>query len=163
LGPLFKLQRKLGVLNLTPIVMNEIPKNSWFKFCFWFCIVTFHLFHEQFLLLVNNIAISMDKNGLIGLNLDWVSSFGSGCMCAMHLWCYVLKRPILQLRTQLKQLLAGNNKGDHCTVGLQFDWFGISCMTIDNFCYYLQNRLIQTSQTGGQLCSDTTPLSIPFF
>jgi hypothetical protein len=30
----------------------------------------------------------------------------------------------------------------HCTVGLLFDWFGISCMTIDNFCFYLQNRLI---------------------
>jgi hypothetical protein len=38
----------------------------------------------------------------------------------------------------------------HCTIGLPFDWFGISCMTIDNFCFYLQNRLIQTSQTGGQ-------------
>jgi len=31
-------------------------------------------------------------------------------------------------------------------------------MTTDNFCFYLQNRLIQTSQTGGQLYSDTSPL-----
>jgi hypothetical protein len=23
----------------------------------------------------------------------------------------------------------------HCTVDLLFDWFGISCMTADNFCY----------------------------
>jgi hypothetical protein len=38
----------------------------------------------------------------------------------------------------------------HCTVDLLFDWFGISCMTTNNFCFYLQNRLIQTSQTGGQ-------------
>jgi len=38
----------------------------------------------------------------------------------------------------------------HCTIDLLFDWFGISCMTTDNFCFYLQNRLIQTSQTGGQ-------------
>jgi len=30
-----------------------------------------------------------------------------------------------------------------------FDWFGISCRTTDNFCFYLQKRLIQTSQTGG--------------
>jgi hypothetical protein len=29
------------------------------------------------------------------------------------------------------------------------------------FCFYLQNRLIQTSQTGGQLYSDTSPFSIP--
>jgi hypothetical protein len=36
-------------------------------------------------------------------------------------------------------------------------------MTTDNFCIYLQNRLIQTSQTGGQQYSDTSPFSVPFF
>jgi hypothetical protein len=49
----------------------------------------------------------------------------------------------------------------HCTVHLLFDWFGICCMTTNNFCFYLQNRLIQTSQTGGQRFSDTSPFSIP--
>jgi hypothetical protein len=34
-------------------------------------------------------------------------------------------------------------------------------MTIDNFCFYWQNRLIQTSQTGGQWYSDTSPLVFP--
>jgi hypothetical protein len=44
-------------------------------------------------------------------------------------------------------------------------------MTTDNLCFYLQNRLIQTSQTGGTvilpplvfpaLISDTSPSSIP--
>jgi len=34
-------------------------------------------------------------------------------------------------------------------------------MTTDNFCFYLQNRLIQTSQTGGQWYNDTSPFSIP--
>ena len=34
-------------------------------------------------------------------------------------------------------------------------------MTTDNFCFYLQNRLIQTSQTGGQWYSNTSPFSIP--
>jgi hypothetical protein len=34
-------------------------------------------------------------------------------------------------------------------------------MTTDKFCFYLQNRLIQTSQTGGQQYSDTSPFSIP--
>ncbi len=48
----------------------------------------------------------------------------------------------------------------HCTVDLLFDWFGISCMTTDDFCFYLQNRLIQTSQAGGQWYSDTSPFSI---
>jgi hypothetical protein len=34
-------------------------------------------------------------------------------------------------------------------------------MTTDKFCFYLQNRLIQTSQTGGQWYSDTSPLVFP--
>jgi hypothetical protein len=34
-------------------------------------------------------------------------------------------------------------------------------MTTDNVCIYVQNRLIQTSQTGGQWYSDTSPFSIP--
>jgi len=34
-------------------------------------------------------------------------------------------------------------------------------MTTDYFCFYLQNRLIQTNQTGGQWYSDTSPFSIP--
>ncbi len=33
-------------------------------------------------------------------------------------------------------------------------------MTTEIFCFYLQNRLIQTSQTGGQFYSDT--FSIPW-
>ncbi len=32
----------------------------------------------------------------------------------------------------------------HCTVDLLFDWFGINCVTTDNFCFYSQNRLIKT-------------------
>ncbi len=55
----------------------------------------------------------------------------------------------------------GNTKRGkyHCTVDLLFDWFGISCTTFDNCWFYLQNRLIKTSQTGGQLYSDTSPFS----
>jgi len=34
-------------------------------------------------------------------------------------------------------------------------------MTTDNFCFYLQYRLSQTSQTGGQWYSDTPPLVFP--
>ncbi len=34
-------------------------------------------------------------------------------------------------------------------------------MTTDYFCFYLQNRLNQTSQTGGELYSDTSPLVFP--
>jgi hypothetical protein len=35
-------------------------------------------------------------------------------------------------------------------------------MTTDNLHFYLQNRLIQTSQTGGQWYSDTLPFIIPW-
>jgi hypothetical protein len=59
---------------------------------------------------------------------------------------------------QVREYYRGKNQ---CTIDLLFDWFGISCMTIDNCSFYLQNRLIQTSQTGGQRYSDTSPLSIP--
>ena len=34
-------------------------------------------------------------------------------------------------------------------------------MTIEIFCFYLQNRQIQTTQTGGQRYSDTSPLVFP--
>jgi hypothetical protein len=63
-------------------------------------------------------------------------------------------------------LQAGNTKGEIITgtIDLLFGWFGISSMTTDNFCFYLQNRLIQTSQTGGQWYTDTyTFSSIPCF
>ncbi len=50
----------------------------------------------------------------------------------------------------------------NCTVDPLFDLIGIRCMTTDNFCFYLQNKLIQTSQTGGQWYSDTSPFSIPW-
>jgi hypothetical protein len=36
-------------------------------------------------------------------------------------------------------------------------------MTTDNFCFYLQSRLNQTSQTGGQWYSDTSLFSIPWY
>jgi hypothetical protein len=61
-----------------------------------------------------------------------------------------------------KKVCAGNTKGGSIT-DLLFDWFGISSMTTDNFCFYLQNRLIKTSQTGGQRYSDTSLFSIPWF
>jgi hypothetical protein len=62
-----------------------------------------------------------------------------------------------------RTLNQGVIKGEyHCTVDLLYDWFGTSCMTTDNFCFYLENRLIQTSQTGGQWYSDTSPPPLVF-
>jgi hypothetical protein len=42
-----------------------------------------------------------------------------------------------------------------CLTGLE------SAVQLTIFVFYLQNRLIQTSQTGGQWYSDTSPFSIP--
>ncbi len=77
-------------------------------------------------------------------------------------WCLLLfaKKLFLKNITTYACDWPGNTKGG--TVDLLFDWLGISCMTTDKFCFYLQNRLIQTSQTGGQGYSDTSPFSIPW-
>ncbi len=75
---------------------------------------------------------------------------------------FLLLKHDVYLRRQPKPLAREYYRGKyHCIVDLLFDWFGISCMTTDNFCFHLQNRLIQTSQTGGQRYSDTSPFSIP--
>jgi hypothetical protein len=76
---------------------------------------------------------------------------------ALLLWDLITVSSFTLLIPSLNQ---GILKGD-CTVDLLFDWFGISCMTTDNFCFYLQSRPIQTSQTRGQWYSDTFPFSIP--
>jgi hypothetical protein len=57
-----------------------------------------------------------------------------------------------------------NNKGGSITVQLTSCLTGLEslvCLAI--FFFFLQNRLIQTSQTGGQWYSDTPALSIPCF
>ncbi len=43
------------------------------------------------------------------------------------------------------------------------DWFGISCMTADNFCFlFAKQTNTNQSNTGGQWYSDTSPFSIPW-
>jgi hypothetical protein len=64
-------------------------------------------------------------------------------------------KPVLW--TQLNSRVIETFTGKDCD-----DWFGISCMTTHDFCFYLQNRLIQTSQTVGQQYSDTSSFSIPW-
>ncbi len=65
--------------------------------------------------------------------------------------------PMMQSSLLIQGILKGKY---HCTIDLLFDWFGISCVTTDNFCFYLQNRQIQDSQTEGQRYSDTSPCLI---
>ncbi len=49
----------------------------------------------------------------------------------------------------------------HCTVDLLFDWFGFVCFANKNRNCQLWYSWFQTSQTGGQGYSDTSPFSIP--
>ncbi len=65
--------------------------------------------------------------------------------------------------TQLCLLLPGNTKGGIIIVLLTSCLTGLECMTTDDFCFYLKNRLIQTSQTGGLQYSNTSPFSIPCY
>ncbi len=61
----------------------------------------------------------------------------------------------------------GSTKGGIITVPLTSCLTGLESavwqLTTDNFGFYLQNRLIQTSQTGGQRYSDTSPFIFPAF
>ncbi len=49
----------------------------------------------------------------------------------------------------------------HCTVDLLSDWFGLVCFANKNKNCQLPYSWFQTSPTGGQQYSDTSPLSIP--
>ncbi len=55
----------------------------------------------------------------------------------------------------------GIKKGKyHCTIDLLFDWFGLICFANKNINCQLSYNWFQTSQTGGQWYSDTSPFSI---
>ena len=51
----------------------------------------------------------------------------------------------------------------HCTIDLLFDWFGLVCFANKNKNCQLSYSGFQTSQTGGQQYSDTSPFSILWF
>jgi hypothetical protein len=70
--------------------------------------------------------------------------------CQFNIICYSFEELTLtDVKPMCMHAIREYQRGKyHCIIVL-FYWFGISCMTIDNFCYYLQNRLIQISQTGG--------------
>jgi hypothetical protein len=61
------------------------------------------------------------------------------------------------------QMESGNTKKGkyHCTIELLFDWFGLVCFANKNKNCQLSYSLFQTSQTGGQWYSDTSPFRIP--
>jgi hypothetical protein len=50
----------------------------------------------------------------------------------------------------------------HCTVDLLLDLFGLVCFLNKNENCQLSYSWTQTSQTGGQQYSDTSPFSVPW-
>ncbi len=85
----------------------------------------------------------------------------------MLFWCASsqLGRPVWHdAPSEKRSDRPGNTEGGIITVQLT------SCLTVLEsavlqltiFCFYFQNRLIQTGQTGGQWYSDTSPFSIPW-
>ncbi len=84
--------------------------------------------------------------------------------------CYVpttsnsLNRVLFFIFSLQPLTVPGNTKGGSITVQLTSSLTGLESAVwlLTNFCFYLQNRLIQTSQTGGQPYSDTSPFSIPW-
>ncbi len=50
----------------------------------------------------------------------------------------------------------------HCTIELLFDWFWLVCFANKNN-FQLSYSWLQTSHTGGQWYSDTSPFSITWF
>jgi hypothetical protein len=67
------------------------------------------------------------------------------------------------MRSAQGHLKQGILKGGSTTVPLTSCLTGLESAVwqLTIFVFYLQNRLIQTSQTGGQWYSDTSPFSIP--
>ncbi len=81
-------------------------------------------------------------------------------------WCFAVETkwsPGLCIGgSQDWSLEPGNTKGEVSLYHWPPVWL-VWMQLYDNrhFCFYLQNRLIQTNQTGGQWYSDTSPFSIP--
>ncbi len=78
-----------------------------------------------------------------------------------QLICPKLQQQRLSFSMYSNMSQQGNNKGESITVPLTSCLTGLesAVMTSDNFCFYLQNRLIQSSQTGGQQHCDNSPFS----
>jgi hypothetical protein len=120
--------------------------------------------------ILNTECCTMSSSSCLGSGTQYNGPTCDTTLCVLSVAFYCcadisIKRPwynILNGSYCIMNVIPGNTEGGSITVLLSPCWFGISCMTTNNFCFYLQNRLIQTSQTGGQQYSDT-PISIPWY
>ncbi len=83
------------------------------------------------------------------------------CLCLKYL--VVSRNMRLILIRQIWWYEPGNTKGRRILVPLPSCLTGLESAVwqLTIFCFYLQNRLLQTSKAGGQVYSDTPPLVFP--
>jgi hypothetical protein len=91
--------------------------------------------------------------------IDSTHTYTFTCVCVCVCVCICVSVNLNQW------FITRNTKGGHITLLLTSCLTGLESAVwqLTIFCYYLQNRLIRTSQTGGQLYSDTSPFSAPWF
>jgi len=81
-----------------------------------------------------------------GYKIDW--------WCLVEFTNYIGTENLLFNRpNKWVDIKQGTLKGDHCTVDLLFDLFGLVCFANKNKNFKLSYSWFQTSQTGGQQCS----------
>ncbi len=99
------------------------------------------------------------KNGCQWFNaLEWRLTFNGLLLLDNY------KNVWLKLIQNYSNFYQGILKGKyHFTIDLLFDWFGLVCFANKNKNCQLPYIWFQTSETGGQQHSDTSPLSIPCF
>ncbi len=97
------------------------------------------------------------------MSKDLVHAMPWQCIFALYLWPHFTHQlHVFWNPAHLKET-PGNTNGGSITVPFTSCLTGLESVVrqLTNFCFYLQNRLIQTSQTGGQWYSDTSPLVFP--
>ncbi len=82
--------------------------------------------------------------------------------CTACLVCFISTVNDCSKKRKKKPWKPGPSSGHITNLKQTIFGLSISMMTTDNFCFYLQNRQIETSQTGGQQYNDASPWSIPW-
>jgi len=129
-------------------------------------LIWFNSFHVDtgLYLKVNLRATIVAKDGTATLCIVWIRAY-RGWQHWIVKQNDILKKKIKEIEIELIAVkmiryegMQGILKGEyHCTVDLLFDWFANK----NKNCQLLRSRF-QTSQTGGQQYSDTSPFSIPW-
>ncbi len=92
--------------------------------------------------------------------IKWAHLFSWHACLVSPPTCLASPRALFVSATTSREYLRGKY---HRTIDLLFDLFGLACFANKNKNCQLSYSRFQTSQTGGQWYSDTSPYSIPFY